>query len=94
MIIIAGHEMVDAAQRDAVVERFSGMVSRAREVDGCLHLAITADSVDPERINTCEIWRDTTALDAWREQADAPDADEIQEMDVKRYDAADGGPLF
>lgn len=94
MIIITGHELVDAARRDAVVERFADLVSRARESDGCIHFAISADSVDLERINTIEVWQDANALDAWREQADAPDADEIKHLDIRRYDATDGGPLF
>lgn len=94
MIITDGHQLVDAAQRDAVVERFTSLVSRAREFDGCIHFAITADSVDPERINVSEVWQDAATLDAWRGQADAPDADEIKHVDVKRYNAKDGGPLF
>ena len=52
MIIIAGHELVNAENRDKYVDAFCDLVSRAREFDGCVHIAITADSVDPERINS------------------------------------------
>jgi hypothetical protein len=52
MIIIAGYELVSVKQRDTWVAAFRDLVTRAREFDGCLHVAITADSVDPERINT------------------------------------------
>ncbi len=94
MIIIAGYELVDAVERDAHVEAFCDLVTRARGADGCLHVAITADSVDPERINSIEVWRDAEAMDAWRGQADPPDVGEPKFLDVRRYDAVDGGPLF
>ena len=94
MIIIAGHELVDAAKRDSVVDAHRDLVSRARAFDGCMHVAITADSVDPERINSVEVWRDADAMDQWRGQADAPDAEDPKFTSVKRYDATDGGPLF
>ena len=52
MIIIAGYELVDVQERDKYVAAHRDLVSRAREFDGCIHVAITADSVDPERINS------------------------------------------
>jgi len=94
MVIIAGHEIVDPAARDAHVAAFRDLVTRARAFDGCRHVAITADSVDPARINTVEVWADADALDRFRAQADAPDVGEPVEVDMKRYDATDGGPLF
>lgn len=52
MIIISGHELVPAKNRDKYVDAFRDLVSRARAFDGCVHIAITADSVDPERVST------------------------------------------
>ena len=94
MIIIAGYELVEASERDACVEAHRDLVARARAFDGCLHVAITADSVDPERINSVEVWQDAEVMDRWRAQADAPDTGKPTHMDVRRYDATDGGPLF
>ncbi len=94
MIIIAGHELVDAEQRDTFVAAFRDLITRARDFDGCIHVAITADSVDPERVNVIEVWRDADAMNEWRKQANAPEVDEPKLMEVKRYDATDGGPLF
>ncbi|PZF83598.1 putative quinol monooxygenase [Jiangella anatolica] len=94
MIIIAGHELVDADQRDAVVAAFRGLVTRARASDGCIHMAMTADSVDPERVNLIEIWRDADALNAWRRRARGPKVGTPKHVEIKRYDATDGGPLF
>jgi quinol monooxygenase YgiN len=84
MIIIAGHSLTEADKRDAAVAAFADMVSRARKYDGCLDVAISADSVDPERINVFEHWRDQQSLDAWRKVASAP-AVEFREARVKLY---------
>jgi quinol monooxygenase YgiN len=94
MIIIAGHELVAAEQRDAFVAAFRDLITRARAFDGCIHVAITADSVDPERVNMIEVWRDADALKRWRRQAKAPKVGKPKHIEVKRYDATDGGPLF
>ena len=73
MIIIAGHSRAkSAAERDAAVAAFADMVLRARAQDGCLDLSIGADSVDPERINIFECWRDRESLNAWRKIAKGP----------------------
>jgi quinol monooxygenase YgiN len=94
MVIIAGHVVVAVERRDAYVEAHADLVRRAREADGCLHVAITADTVAPDRVQLVEVWRDAAALDHWRATCDAPDAGEPLEVVVARYDATDGGPLF
>lgn len=73
MIIIAGHSRVKSTpRRDAAVTAFADMVERARKQDGCIDMSITADSVDPERINVFECWRDQQSLNAWRKIAKGP----------------------
>ncbi|KAF1719949.1 putative quinol monooxygenase [Pseudoxanthomonas wuyuanensis] len=84
MIIIAGHTLTEADKRDAAVKAFAGMVQRARKHDGCLDLSISADSVDPERINLFECWRDQQSLDAWRKVAKGPRV-KLREACVKLY---------
>jgi quinol monooxygenase YgiN len=56
MIIIAGYTLTEAHKRDAAVEAFANMVERARKYDGCLDLSMSADSVDPDRINLFTSW--------------------------------------
>lgn len=73
MIIIAGHSHAKSeAERDANVAAFAAMVAKARQQDGCIDFAISADAVDPERSNILEIWRDEAAWQAWRKVARAP----------------------
>lgn len=85
MIIIAGHSRArSAAERDAAVAAFAEMVGRARQQDGCLDVAISADAVDPERINVFECWRDQQALKAWRKVARGPRVS-LRDVEVKLY---------
>lgn len=84
MIIIAGYSLTEADQRDAAVNAFAGMVARAREHESCLDVAISADSVDPERINVFELWQDQQALDAWRKVARPPRV-KLKETNVMLY---------
>jgi len=73
MIIIAGYSHAEnVEERDAAVAAFAPMVERARRQDGCIDMAITADSVDPTRSNIIEIWRDEQAWKAWRKVAKGP----------------------
>jgi quinol monooxygenase YgiN len=72
MIIIAGYTRTDAEKRDGQVEAFKAMVERARSYDGCLDFAISADALDPERVNLFECWRDQATLNAWRKVAKGP----------------------
>ena len=79
MIVVAGHLRVAAADRDAFVARSREAVELARSAPGCHDFAVSADSVDPERINVYECWTDRAALKAFR--GDGPD-DELSALIV------------
>ncbi len=85
MIIIAGHTLTDSGGRDAAIQAFSNMVERARKHDGCLDLSISADTLDADRINVFELWRDQESLDAWRKVAKGPRGIKYREAHVKLY---------
>jgi quinol monooxygenase YgiN len=86
VLIIAGHIEVDPARRDEVVAALQDLVRRARAAPGCLDLAVTADSLDPARVNTFERWESTEQLEAFRAVAHAPDIGEILADHVRLYD--------
>lgn len=95
MLIIAGHMRVDAARRDQVVAAHGDLLERARAFEGCLDIAITADPIDPARINNYERWRSREDLDAWRLVADPPDTGiELRDVEVMLYTAVDERPPF
>jgi len=85
MIIIAGYSHTkNARQRDAVVAALANMVERARKQDGCIDMSIGADSVDPERINVFECWRDQQSWKTWRKIAKPPKV-ALKQVRVKLY---------
>ena len=87
MIIVAGHSQARSVEdRDAHVAAFAEMVGRARQQDGCIDMAITADSLDPTRSNIVEIWRDEASWKAWRKIAKGPRS-RAKDVRVSIYEA-------
>jgi quinol monooxygenase YgiN len=66
VVIVAGHLVVDPAQRDDYLSGCVGVVRQARRAPGCLDFALSADSVDPGRINIFERWDSQAAVEAFR----------------------------
>lgn len=86
MVIIAGHYFVDASRRDEYIEAFRDLVQRARTAPGCLDVAITADPVDPGRVNNYERWENQEAVVAFRAVADPPELDvEMRDMQMSSF---------
>ena len=71
MLIVAGHLIVAASDRDRYVADCAEAVAAARAADGCLDFAVSADAVDPRRVNVFERWETRALLDAFR--GDGPD---------------------
>lgn len=95
MVIIAGHLEVDAGDRDQYVTAHEDLVRRARQAPGCLDLAVTADALDPTRVNNFERWQSMERLDAWRAVAHAPDTGiTVRSADVMMYVVSDVRPPF
>ncbi|MBJ7358221.1 antibiotic biosynthesis monooxygenase family protein [Nocardioides sp.] len=89
MVIVAGHLLVDAAERDAYLRGCVAVVDAARGADGCLDFAISADLVDAGRVNILERWVSQEAVEAFR-GAGVPDEQgaAIRELSVSEYDIA------
>lgn len=86
MIVVAGYLQVDPSERDRYVEAFTDLVERARQAPGCLDLSISADSIDPARVNNFELWESQSALDDFRAQADVPDTGiEFRDASMTEY---------
>jgi quinol monooxygenase YgiN len=95
MVIVAGHITVEPQQRESYLAGCVSIVERARGAAGCLDFAITADPIDPGRVNVFERWESQEALETFRgsgpgfEQAEA-----MLSVSVADYDVADVRPLF
>ena len=86
VLIVAGHLIVDAAERNAYVAGCAPVVEAARAAPGCLDFAITADIVDPARVCVFERWDDEAHLVAFRGSGPSgPQQTAIIEGHVHRY---------
>jgi quinol monooxygenase YgiN len=89
MLIVAGHLNLHESDRDRYVADCAAAVVAARRAEGCLDFAISADAVDPSRVNIFERWRTRELLLAFR--GEGPDNDmrsRILEANVAEYDLA------
>ena len=85
---MAGHITVEPQQREAYLAGCMSVVEQARGTAGCLDFAITADLIDPGRVNFFERWASQAAVDAFRgsgpsdEQGAAMRSASVAEYDV------------
>lgn len=94
MVIVAGHLVVDPPERQSYLADCVGVVEEARRAPGCLDFAITADLVDPGRIDVFERWESQAAVEAFR--GSGPSEEQGAAMlsaSVAEYDVADVRPL-
>ena len=86
MIIVSGKLYVDPAERDTYVDGCRTVVEAARAAPGCLDFAISADLLEPGRINVYERWETDESVEAFRGSG-PPDEQQAQILDaeVARY---------
>jgi quinol monooxygenase YgiN len=95
MVIVAGHITVEPQQRESYLAGCVSVVERARGAAGCLDFAITADPIDPGRVNVFERWESQEALNTARGNAPGfEQAEAMLSVLVADYDVADVRPLF
>jgi quinol monooxygenase YgiN len=95
MVIVAGHITVEPRRRESYLAGCVNIVEQARGAAGCLDTAISADLIDPGRINVFERWKTQAALDTFR--ANGPGHEQAAAMlsvSVEEYDIADVRSLF
>ena len=86
MLIIAGWLRVDPASRADYLEGCAAVVEQARSAPGCLDFALSADLLDPGRINVHERWESDEQLRAFRGSGpDVGQAAQIRDAEVLRY---------
>ena len=90
MVIVAGHLVVEPGQRESYLAGCVAVVEQARRAPGCLDFAITADLIDPGRIDIFERWESQEAVEAFR--GGGPSDEQGAAMlsaSVAEYDVAD-----
>jgi quinol monooxygenase YgiN len=66
MVVVAGHITVEPQQRESYLAGCVSVVEQARGTAGCLDFAITADLIDPGRVNIFERWESQAAVETFR----------------------------
>ncbi|MFI0422399.1 putative quinol monooxygenase [Spongiactinospora sp. 9N601] len=86
MIIISGKLYVAADARDAYLAGCAEIVEQARTAPGCLDFALSADLVEPGRINVYERWESDADVERFRGAGQEEDqAVQIQAAEVRKY---------
>lgn len=94
MVIIAGHLIVDPAERDTYLAGYVDVVAQARRAPGCLDFTVSADLVEPDRINIFEQWESQQAVETFRGSGPSDDqAAAIRGGSVTEYDVANSRRL-
>ncbi|TDD79867.1 antibiotic biosynthesis monooxygenase [Actinomadura darangshiensis] len=86
MIIISGVLYVDADDRAGYLDGCREAVELARAAPGCLDFAVSADLVEPGRINVYERWESGEDVERFRGAGPEPaQAARIRDAEVMRY---------
>lgn len=95
MVIVAGHITVEPQQRESYLAGCVSIVERARGTAGCLDFAITADLLDPGRVNIFERWESQAAVETFRSRGPSTkQGAATRSVSVAEYDITDVRPLF
>lgn len=73
MIIVSGSLYVDAADRDAYLEGCREVIVAARAAKGCIDFHLSADPIEPDRINVYEQWESVEDVEAFRGEGPSSD---------------------
>jgi quinol monooxygenase YgiN len=90
MLIVAGHIIVDPEQRAQYLAGCVEVVEQARCTPRCLDFSITADLIDPGRIDIFERWQSRVAVETFR--GSGPSAEQAAAMlsaSVAEYEIED-----
>ena len=66
MIIVAGFLRVDPEVRGRYLHECAVVIRAAREAAGCIDFHLSADPIEPGRINIFEQWESVAAVEAFR----------------------------
>jgi quinol monooxygenase YgiN len=90
VVIVAGHLVVDPRQRDDYLSGCLEVVHQARRAAGCLDFALSADPLEPGRINIYERWESQAAVEGFRGSGPSDEqGGAILSASVAEYDVGD-----
>jgi quinol monooxygenase YgiN len=90
MVIVAGQLVVKPEQRESYLATCIGVVEQARGAPGCLDFAVSADLVEPGRVNIFERWESQAAVEAFRGSGPSDEQNAaLLSASVAEYDVGD-----
>ena len=95
MIIVAGFLKVDPVERENYLTDCIDLARAARSTEGCIDFHLSADPIEPGRINIFEHWESVEAVEAFR--GSGPNDDQqvvIVEARVQQYEIAGSTSLM
>jgi quinol monooxygenase YgiN len=66
MIIVSGHLFVDPSERAEYLAGCEDVIRQARRAPGCVDFQLSADPLEPDRINVFEQWQSVESVEAFR----------------------------
>jgi quinol monooxygenase YgiN len=95
VVIVAGHVVVDPQQRDDYLSGCVEVVRQARRTPGCLDFSLSADLLEPGRVNIFERWESQAAVEAFRGSGPSDEQGAaIRAASVAEYDIGDERSLM
>jgi quinol monooxygenase YgiN len=95
VVIVAGHVVVDPEQRDDYLAGCVEVVRQARRAPGCLDFSLSADLLEPGRVNIYERWESHAAVEAFRGSGPSDEQGAtIRAASVSEYDIGDERSLM
>ena len=94
MIIVAGHLRVDPGVRQTYLGGCRSVIETARQTEGCQDFHLSADSLEPDRINIYEAWDSAPAVASFRGAGpDDAQGKMIRSVDVRQFTIASSTSL-
>jgi quinol monooxygenase YgiN len=95
VVIVAGHVVVDPEERDDYLAGCVEVVRQARRAPGCLDFSLSADLLEPGRVNIFERWESVAAVQAFRGSGPSDEQGAaIRTASVAEYDISDERSLM
>lgn len=94
MVIVAGHLVVAPEDQSRYIAECTEIIRLARAEAGCLDFHISADPLDPARVNVYERWESRSDVERFRQQGpSSQQRSQIHSASVAEYDVTAGRVL-
>jgi len=84
---VVGKLIIKSGKREEFIEKSKEAIMQARQLATCVDFCVSADPVDPLRVNIFEKWRTRCSLEEFRKSGPADDSFSLVEsFDIEEYE--------